>query len=308
MRRRSPSISATRPPARHGDLLGVRERGAQLALQLDPRPAGLEHHAEAVGDVGEQVRRAGRAGPARGLAVDREHADLLGAVPDRHLDQVRRRRSRRRGRSTRRCGRAAPAAARSAGRRSRPAHGATASATRARSGASPSRRRRQRRPGQRGDVGEHAVGRGPRPVEQPVDDPLGADVQRPERQRDQRPSPAAVAPPAPSTPTATVRSTTNAAAPDRHHEQHREAAAEPALGGPQPVVAGGDQHDDGDRGRRQPGEPEQQRDRGVDAAPWSSRACAVGSTRVRPGASPSTPSSSVTTRAPPPPRTRRRAC
>ena len=65
----------------------MRERGAQLALQLDPGPAGLEDDAEAVRDVGEQVGALGVQARHR-LAVDREHADLLGAVPDRHLDQV----------------------------------------------------------------------------------------------------------------------------------------------------------------------------------------------------------------------------
>ena len=76
-----------RPAAGHGDLLGVRERGAQLALQLDPRPAGLEDDAQTVRDVGEQVGALGVQARHR-LAVDREHPDLLGAVPDRYLDQV----------------------------------------------------------------------------------------------------------------------------------------------------------------------------------------------------------------------------
>ena len=75
------------PAARHRDLLGVRERGPQLSLQLDPGPAGLEHDSEGVSDVGEQVGALGLQ-PRHRLAVDRQHADLLAAVPDRHLDQV----------------------------------------------------------------------------------------------------------------------------------------------------------------------------------------------------------------------------
>ena len=264
------------PAARHGDLLGVRERGPQLALQLDPGPAGLEDDPEAVGDVGEQLG-ALRVQPGHRLAVDGQHADLLGAVPDRHLDQVV---GPEPGSPVRpRVGavaQAGPADRQAADARAQTAGDGLGDPRQVGCGRRPRRGQRpigQGRPGQGGDVGEHPVGRRPRAVEQPVDHPLGPDVQRPEGQRHQHRRHR-------GRPRGTEHRRGDRlqhdepAAAHRHHEQHREAAAEPALGRPQPVVAGGDQHDDRDRGRGEAGEPEQQRDRGgrgrAGRGPWRS--------------------------------------
>ena len=94
--------------------------------------------------------------------------------------------------------------------------------------------------GQRGDPGQHAVGRRPGAVQQPVDDPFGAHVQRQERQRHRHASPPRPPRSRPGVVVAPIRQGAQAAqhdvpAGDHGGDQRRDQpAAEQVLRGPRP--------------------------------------------------------------------------
>ena len=168
MRRRSPSISAT--TARRDAAISFACASAARSWRSSsmPEPARRHDHPEAVGHVVQQVAalllQPGDGGPVHG-----DRADQLDAVPHRHLDQLVRRVLRPVRPGVGAVAQPRPVHGQPARRRAEPAPDGLGDAGEV-------GRVRRRHARERRDPGEHAVRGGPGPVEQPVDQPLGPDV------------------------------------------------------------------------------------------------------------------------------------
>ena len=232
-----------RGPPGGRDLLPVRHRRAQLALELDLDPVRLEHGAEAVRDVREQLPALAAARDR--LAVDGQHADLVLAVPDREDD--------------RRVGLAGVLApppehpVAQAGAVRGQLDGPRAEVPADRLGQAVELGARRGGAGELGDLEQDAVRGRAAAVQQAFDEPVGP---RRHREVDQRADDRAHHP------------RERAAARDRedqrdgpadrdHHDDRGQRAVQPVGGRAHPRAVGG-QDGERERRRREPGEPEQQ--------------------------------------------------